>query len=55
MALDPRKRQKKAERRKAKQKSRAVANRTRTQQMEARLRESIQVAPILHSFISDNL
>lgn len=55
MALDPRKRQQKIERRKAKERSRGEAERKQAQQAAGRLLESIATAPVLHSCHSASL
>lgn len=48
MVLDPRKKQKKAERKYAKEKSRQLALKRRSQSLAVREQQAIQTAPILH-------
>ncbi len=55
MVLDPRSRQKKVERRKAKEKSKHEALKVRGQQLVALATQAVATAPILHCFLSDTI
>jgi hypothetical protein len=52
VVLDPRKRQKKVERRKAKEKTRAIAERKHLQRIESKVIEAMQVAPVRHCCVT---
>lgn len=55
MALDPKKRQKKAERRKAKEKAKAIAERKHSRLATTRLLMSSEKAPFVDCFVTDSL
>ena len=55
MALDPRKQQKKVERRKAKDKARKLAEKQHAKDLQLKLHNSIPTAPILDCLVSESL
>ncbi len=55
MPIDPRKRQKKLERRKAKEKSKAIAERKRAVALVNKTLDAISTAPILHCYRSESI